>query len=181
MTGLERLRTSAHRGEQGPHVGAWSAVVSVVALAVAGTVGLALKQPWLFPSLGPTLMVLAETPQEPVAHVRAALVGHAVGIGAGWLALAVTGLRAHPAVLVEGLSAARIVAACLSVAVTALVLQALRSAHPPAGATTLIVSLGLLRTAPQLLTLALAVLLCTAVAVLLNLAVGMRQQGVRRT
>jgi len=54
----------------GLRTGLWSATLSVLVLAAAGAVGLALKQPWLFPSLGPTLMVVAETPREPAAHPR---------------------------------------------------------------------------------------------------------------
>lgn len=149
----------------GLRTGLWSAGLSAAALAVAGGIGLATQQPWLFPSLGPTLMVLAETPRAPTARPRHVLVGHLVGIGAGLLALLVTGLRDHPSAVQEGLSLRRVVAACLAVALTALGLQLLHSAHPPAGATTLIISLGILKTTPQLETMALAVLFVTVVAV----------------
>ncbi|MDQ3326835.1 MAG: HPP family protein, partial [Actinomycetota bacterium] len=80
----------------GLRTGLWSATLSVLVLAAAGAVGIALKQPWLFPSLGPTLMVIAETPREPAAHPRNVLVGHLVGLGAGLIGLLVTGLRSHP-------------------------------------------------------------------------------------
>lgn len=146
--------------------GVWSGGLSAAALGVAGTIGVATKQPWLFPSLGPTLMVLAETPHEPAARPRHVLVGHLVGIGAGVLALAVTGLRDHPSAVQEGVSSRRVLAVCLAVALTALVLQLLRCAHPPAGATTMIVSLGILKTDAQLRTMVLGVGLVTLVAVL---------------
>lgn len=82
MSGVaQRLRT-----------GGWSAALSVTSLAVAGALGVALKQPWLFPSLGPSLMVLAETPQAPAARPRSVLVGHLVGSGAGVLLTAVAAL-----------------------------------------------------------------------------------------
>ncbi len=177
--GARGLRTALETEAGGRGVGTWSAVVSALALAVAGLVGLALKQPWLFPSLGPTLMLLAETPRQPAAHPRSVLVGHLVGIAAGYLALVATGLTDDPPVIQEGLTSARVVAAALSVAVTALVLQAVKCPHPPAGATTLIVSLGLLAKPSQLLTIALSVLLVTAIAVALNLVTGVRQAGVR--
>ena len=163
----------------GAGIGLWSAVVSATALAVAGLVGLLLKQPWLFPSLGPTLMVLAETPRQPSAHPRSVLVGHLAGVGAGYLSLVVTGLADAPSVIQEGLTGPRVVAAALSVALTAFVLQALSSPHPPAGATTLIVSLSLLSKLSELFVIILAVLLCTVVAVGLNLLAGVRQGGVR--
>ncbi|MCW2606183.1 MAG: hypothetical protein JWO60_876 [Frankiales bacterium] len=179
MSTLGRLASRLDATGQGVDVGVWSALVCVVGLAVVGTVGIVLEEPWVFPSLGPTLMVLAETPRQPAAHPRNVLVGHVVGVAAGFLALLVTGLVDHAAVLQEGLDARRVVAACLSVGLTTLVLQALRSPHPPAGATTLIVSLGLFKTAEGLLVLLLSVVACTAVAVLLNVLVGVHQKGVR--
>jgi CBS-domain-containing membrane protein len=66
------------------------------------------------------------------------------------------------------------VAAAGSLAVTALVLLVLNAAHPPAGATTLIVSLGLLHTPVQLIVAAGAVALVTAVVWLFNRATGER-------
>lgn len=143
--------------------GVRAALVSVAALAVAGLVGLGLGQPWLFPSLGPTLMVLAETPDQPAARPRNVLVGHAVGVAAGYLALLVTGSVDAPPVIETGIGPATVVAAALSVALTALVLQLLGTPHPPAGATTLIVSLGLLTSPLELATILLSVALVTLV------------------
>lgn len=153
---------------------AWSTVVCVAGLAAAGVVGAVLHEPWVFPSLGPTLMVVAETPKEPSAAPRSILVGHLVGIVAGYLALVVTGLHDAGPVTQTGLTTARVVAACLSLGVTALVLQLIRCPHPPSGATTLIVSLGILKTDDQLLTMALAVVLVSVVAWALNLLLGRR-------
>src|SRR3954453_20321307 len=144
--GLLSLRQRLDNDGSGPAVGAWSAVAAVVSLVVVGLLGLALKQPWIFPSLGPTVMVLAETPRQPSAHPRNVLVGHAVGIAAGDLALGVAALTTHRAVIQEGLTGRRIVGACVSMALTALALQVLRSPHPPAGATTLTLCNGLFNT-----------------------------------
>ncbi len=176
--GRGRFQAAAESAAGGAGVGVWSALVAGVGLAVVGLVGLALAQPWVFPSLGPTLMVMAETPRQPAGRPRNVAVGHVVGVAAGYLALLVTGLADDPPVIEQGLTGPRVVAAVLSLTLTAFVLQALRSSHPPAGATTLIVSLGLLRTPQQLLVILLAVLLVTAVAVLLNLAARIRQEGV---
>jgi CBS domain-containing membrane protein len=86
----------------------------------------------------------------------------------GYLALLVTGLSQAPPATQQGLTVPRIVAACLSLAVTALVLQILHLPHPPAGATTLLVSLGILTTPIQLLTIVLSVLLITIVMTMIN-------------
>jgi CBS-domain-containing membrane protein len=146
-------------------VGLWSAALSAAFVGLAGAIGVAFGQPWVFPSLAPSLMVMAETPDEPAARPQNVLIGHLVGLCAGLLALVVTGLRSHPSAVQEGLSGPRVLACCLAVAVTALVLQLARLPHPPAGATTLIVALGVLRTGPQLRAMLLAFLLLTLVAV----------------
>lgn len=137
-------------------------VTCVVAIAVVGAIGVWAGEPWVFPSLGPTLMVMAETPDAPAAHPLNALVGHGVGIAAGLLSLVLLGLRDHPSAVQEGLTTSRVVAACLALGLTALVLQLARRPHPPAGATTLIVALGILRTTNQLAVMAMSVVLVVA-------------------
>jgi hypothetical protein len=62
----------------------------------------------------------------------------------------------------------------LSVAVTTLVLTWLGMPHPPAGATTLIISLGILTTPPQLVSVAAAVVMTTLIGWGLNMLLGTR-------
>jgi CBS-domain-containing membrane protein len=133
------------------------------ALVVAGVVALASSQPWLFPSLGPAVMLHVEKPRSPESSPRNTLIGHGVALLVGYGFLVACGLGNHPSALQEGVSGPRIVAAAGSLGVTALVLVLFRASHPPAGATTLIVSLGLLRTPTQLLIAASAVVLVTVV------------------
>jgi HPP family len=165
-------------GGGGPALGVWVAVVCAGALGVAGLVGILLHQPWLFPSLGPTVLVLLETPGQPAAHPRHVLVGHVVAVAAGYLALVVTGLRAAPSVLQAGLDGRFVVSAMIALAVTALVLQLLRLPHSPAGATTLVVGLGILKTPGDLVVIVLAVVLVTLIASAANVAARVRQTGV---
>ncbi|MEU9742913.1 HPP family protein [Micromonospora chersina] len=145
---------------------------SAVAVVVAGAVALLTRQPWLFPSLGPAIMLHIEQPAKPESSPRNTVVGHLVALLAGYAALLATGLADHPSALQEGVSGARIVAAAGSLAVTAAVLVLLKAPHPPAGATTLIVSLGLLHTPGQLVVAFTAVLLVTVVDLLFNRATG---------
>jgi hypothetical protein len=144
-------------------------------IVLTGLVGLGLHQPWLFPSLGPTLMMFFETPTAEGSRPRNALIAHAVGLLAGVVALEVFGLRHHPSSVQEGLSAARIGAAALSLGLTTLVASWLHAPHPPAGATTLIVSLGILHTGSQIATMAAAIAFVTVVGLLLNRLLGVRQ------
>lgn len=144
--------------------GMTSAALTAAFVGVAGLIGIALKEPWVFPSLAPSLMVIAETPRTPAARPQNVLVGHLVGLGAGLLGLVLTGLRTHPSAVQEGLTDRRLVACLIAVAVTALVLQVARLPHPPAGATTLIVALGILHTPVQLRIMALCFVLLAATA-----------------
>ncbi|GIF69246.1 hypothetical protein Ais01nite_72810 [Asanoa ishikariensis] len=147
-------------------------VGSAVAIAIAGGVAALTHQPWLFPSLGPAIMLHLESPKAPESSPRNTLIGHAVALLAGYGFLVACGLTDRPSVLEGGVTGPRIGAAAASLAVTTLVLLVLRASHPPAGATTLIVSLGLLTTPTQLLIAAGAVVLVTAVDWLFNRVTG---------
>ncbi|WP_051167763.1 HPP family protein [Actinoplanes sp. N902-109] len=147
---------------------------SAVAVAVAGTVAALTHQPWLFPSLGPAVMLHLEKPRSPESSPRNTFIGHAVALLAGYAALRACGLTGHPSALQEGVTTPRIAAAAGSLAVTTLVLLLLKASHPPAGATTLIVSLGLLHTPAQLLVAAAAVVVVTAVDWAYNRVTGAR-------
>lgn len=155
---MDRTRTSIGSG-----------ALSVAFVVVAGAIGIAAKEPWVFPSLAPSLFVLAETPRQPTARPQNVLVGHLVGLAAGWLGLVATGLQSHPSAVQEGLHWSRVLACVIAVGLTAVVLPAIGLSHPPAGATTLIVALGVLRTGPQLRTMVLAFLLLTVVAAAVRL------------
>jgi hypothetical protein len=135
-------------------------------------VALLTHQPWLFPSLGPTVMLHVEKPEAPESSPRNTVIGHGVALVAGYLSLVVSGLTDDPSALQQGVSAGRIGAAAGALGVTTLALYLLKAPHPPAGATTLIVALGLLHTPTQLLIMAGAVVLVTVVDWLFTRATG---------
>lgn len=174
-TGHGGLHERAFRAAGQVGVGLYAFLLCALVIVLAGLIGLGVHQPWLFPSLGPTLMMFFEQPTTASSRPRDALIGHAVGILAGLVALEVFGLRHHPSSVQEGLTGARVAAAALSLGLTTLVLALLRSPHPPAGASTLIVSLGILTSATQLDTMAVAVVFTVAVGLLLNRLLGVRQ------
>ncbi|MDQ0365131.1 HPP family protein [Catenuloplanes indicus] len=143
-----------------------------LAMVIAGAVAALTHQPWLFPSLGPAVMLHVEKPDAPESSPRNTVIGHAVALLTGYGFLLLCGLADNRSVLQEGVGVARIVAAAGSLAITATVLLFLRASHPPAGATTLIVSLGLLHTPTQLVIAMAGVLLVTVVDWLFNRATG---------
>jgi CBS-domain-containing membrane protein len=145
---------------------------SAFAVVVAGTIAALTHQPWLFPSLGPAVMLHVEKPDAPESSPRNTLIGHAVALVAGYGLLVACGLDDNRSVLQEGVSIPRIVAAAGSLAVTAVVLLILHASHPPAGATTLIVSLGLLHTPTQLVIAMASVIMVTVLDWVFNRATG---------
>jgi len=145
---------------------------SLLAIVVAGVAAWAFKEPLLFPSLGATAFLIFETPLAEVGSPRNTVIGHLVAIGAAALSLGLFGLFDAPNAFVEGVTPARIGAVALSVALTGGVLRVLRAAHPPAGATAIIVSSGLLAEPDQMVAVAIGVVLVTVAGWLLNRAMG---------
>ncbi len=107
-----------------------------------------------------------------VASPRNTLIGHSVAIAAAMTALAIFGLLDAPSAYEAGVDAARVGAVALAVALTGGLLRLLRAAHPPAGATTIIVASGLLDEPEQLVAVAVGVLILTTAGVALNRAMG---------
>lgn len=140
----------------------------LLAMGVSGLAAYLTKQPLLFPSLGPTALLFFRAPMEKNASPRDAVLGHLVAIAAGWVSLAVFGLLSVPNALQMGVDPRYAGAAALSVALTGAVLNVFRVLHPPAGATTLIVSLGLLTTPVELAMIAVGVVLVTGAGWVIN-------------
>jgi CBS domain-containing membrane protein len=144
----------------------------LLTIALSGALAWLLDEPLVFPSLGATAFLFFETPMAEVASPRNTLIGHYTGALVALFWLFVFGLQDNPSVLVEGFSVERAAAVALSVACTGGILRLLRAAHPPAGATTVIVSAGLLHTAHQIAILAAGVALLTLTAHVTNRLLG---------
>ncbi|WP_231567691.1 HPP family protein [Sinomonas humi] len=149
--------------------GLYAGVLCLVVLTVAGIVGLGLHEPWLFPSLGPTAMMFFETPQAKAARPLDTLVGHGVALVVGIAMFFAFGLEGLPFAPGGSLTLGHVLAGALSVAVTTLILSCVKLPHPPAGATTLIVSLGILRGFTAWGTMAAAIVLLTVMGWGLNI------------
>jgi CBS-domain-containing membrane protein len=150
----------------------YTATGSLVAIALSGFWAWLLEEPLLFPSLGATAFLFFETPLAEVGTPRNAVIGHFVAIAAAVGSLAAFGLLDAPSAYVEGVTPARIAAVAVSVALTGGLLRLLRAAHPPAGATTIIVSSGLLAEPRQIAAVAVGVLLITVAGWALNRLLG---------
>src|SRR3954468_16857553 len=134
-----------HWGNRGNAV--YTGIGSLLTIGMSGLVawGLGgLKEPFLFPSLGATAFLMFETPLAEVSSPRNAVIGHMVGAAVAFFWLWVFGLIDMPSAIQAGFDGERVAAIALSLAFTGVFLRLLRAAHPPAGATTVIVALGLL-------------------------------------
>ena len=151
---------------------AYTFVGSLLAVGLSGVAAWAFDEPLLFPSLGATAFLFFETPMAEVASPRNAIIGHFVAILAAVASIAAFGLIDAASAYESGVEPARIGAVALAVALTGGLLRLLRAAHPPAGATTIIVASGLLDEPEQLAAVAAGVLILTVAGVLLNRAMG---------
>lgn len=110
-----------------------------------------------------------------VANTLGRLFGHFIGIAVGLPALAVFGLLGDvPSVPQAGATPSYVLAGTLSVALTGLLQIFTRTWHPPAGATTLIVNLGVLGTLREAAVLALGIVVLTVAGWLIDRASGVR-------
>ncbi len=117
--------------------------VALVITGIVGGLGFAFQQPWLFPSLGPTIYIHTVTPKSVAARPWNTFVGHAIGAAAAFLSLAIFGgLHAAPAMAAGYIPVSRIAASALAVALTIGGQIPLRASHAPATATTLLITLG---------------------------------------
>jgi len=126
----------------------------------------------VFPSLGATAFLFFETPMAEVASIRNTVIGHTVGALVAFFWLEVFGLVGDPSAIETGFTADRVACIALSLAFTGGILRLLRAAHPPAGATTVIVSIGLLTTGDELAVLMAGVILLSLAAWCLNRVMG---------
>lgn len=126
----------------------------------------------LFPSLGPTAFLFFFSPLAATASPRNALYGHAIGAASGYLSLVIFGLTEQGPALESGVTDERVFASALSLGLTSGLMVLLRAPHPPAGATTLIISLGILREVQDLIVLMVAVALLTGQAFVINRLAG---------
>jgi CBS domain-containing membrane protein len=127
-------------------------------------------RPLIFPSLGPTAIMLFTNPLDRYSWPRNVLAGHFIGAGSGYAGLAATGLLGVPLSAEVGIH--RVIAAAVALALTAGIMILARAEHPPAGATTLIVALGILPQLVDFLFLMAAVLALALLALLVNRAMG---------
>lgn len=151
---------------------AFAFVNGLVSIGVMASCALLTRQPFVFPSLGPTAFLFFSAPRSAAASPRNTIGGHAIGAGCGYAALLLFGLDDGAVAMTTELTAGHAGAAALSLALTSGLMVLARVPHPPAGATTLIVSLGIIHKPMHLLVLMLAVAVLALQGYAINRAAG---------
>ena len=167
--GLQRLQE--HIGQR-PALGVYALVNGLLSIAVMTAAAMVTGAPLVFPSLGPTAYLLFTDPLAAASAPRNAVLGHLVGVVAGWGSLVAFGLTGADAAAAMSVTAPRVGAAAASLAVTSALMVWLGLPHPPAAATTLIVSLGILSHPSELVVLMLAVALLVVIGWAINRLAG---------
>jgi CBS domain-containing membrane protein len=155
------------------HEGWYVLIGSALSIGIIGLAAWATHEPWVFPSLGPTAYILLVAPLSLEACPRTVVVAHLIGILSGLLAVTVFGLFGQGPDLPE-LTLQRVGAVTMALALTFAVMTWLRVPHPPAGATALIVSLGLLNTLMDYAVMMLAVVALVVITWIINRVHGTR-------
>jgi CBS-domain-containing membrane protein len=144
-----------------------------ITIGVLALLALVSRNPFVFPSLGPTAYLLFFAPLAKASSPRNTIFGHAVGLLCGYAAFVVTGAGAMPFGVHSGIFWPRILAAALSLSATGALMVLFDVSHPPAGATTLIVSLGIISKPSELVIIEVAVFLLVAQALVINRLAGL--------
>jgi CBS-domain-containing membrane protein len=148
-------------------------VSGFITIAVLALLALVSRNPFVFPSLDPTAYLLFFSPLGKTSSPRNTISGHAIGLVCGYAAFVLTGAGALPFAARQGIFWPRILAAALSLSATGALMVLLDVSHPPAGATTLIVSLGIISRPRELVIIEVAVFLLVAQALLINRLAGL--------
>jgi hypothetical protein len=124
----------------------WVPLVSAMLIVLVGAIGSWMRQPWLFASLAPTIVMVAATPGHETTNFRAIVVGHIAAIACAYLALILLNATGSATMLTTRVVPfPRMWASAAALAMFAIVTPPLRGFHPPAAATALLVTLGAYR------------------------------------
>jgi CBS-domain-containing membrane protein len=143
-----------------------------VTIGLLALLALVTGSPFVFPSLGPTAYLFFFSPLAEASSPRNTILGHAIGLICGYAAFAVTAGFGSPFAAHGAIHGPRVLAAALSLGATGALMALFRVSHPPAGATTLIVALGIIFQPKELVVIEIAVILLTAQAFIINRMAG---------
>jgi CBS-domain-containing membrane protein len=129
-----------------PPLALWVPLASGVALGVPALIAVLTHRLILFASLAPTSVMIAQQPLLSSTRPYNTIVGHMIGLGAGFFSVWALGIAAEPSVFaVHAVSGGRACASVLAIVIAAALEILLEAQHPPGAATTLLAALGSFR------------------------------------
>jgi len=121
----------------------WAPLVVATLILAPGLAGLAFGRLVLFPSLGPSALMMAHFPDHRTSRFYNVVVSHLLGLASGFVVVAILGLANAPSVVdANRITVARVAACILAIALATGLELAFDAVHPPGAATTLLVALG---------------------------------------
>jgi CBS domain-containing membrane protein len=173
---LHRLRLRAlerHAGRR-PALATFTALNACLSIGLIAIIAVVTGTAFVFPSLGSTAFLIFYTPSAPESSPRNTMAGQTLAVVMGYLSLIVTRTpRTGPSGAFE-VNWPHVMAAMMSLALTVGLMVLLHVEHPPAAATALLIGLGALQDAPQLVLLLVAVALLVGQAIVINRLAGVR-------
>lgn len=170
-TGLPLLE---RRSLRTPALSLYSFLGNGLSLGLLAILALLTQSPFVYPGLGPTGFLLFSLTSSPMACPRNAIIGNAIALLVGYLCLMITGLTEAGSALTVGFTWPRMIAVALSIALTSGLLDLFHVQHPPAGASTLVVSLGLITTPWKLGIVLVSIILLVLLAIVINRLAGIQ-------
>jgi CBS-domain-containing membrane protein len=167
LAGRFGFRRLQERHQSRAVLGTYVLINSAISIAILAAIAELTREPFVFPSLGPTAFLLFYDARGLQSAPRNVFCGHLIGVLAGYLALVIFGLTTLQPNLTR-VTAPRIGAVTLCLCVSLSVMVWLNVPHAPGGATALIVALSLVRTPVQLTVLMTAVVLMIAQGIAIN-------------
>jgi len=122
-----------------------------MALGAAFTIALVAAASWFFkapmlaPPLGATALLCVVIPRANASAPRNVICSHLIACACGYFAQVVTGAIRMPSAFIGGFQPAHILSVAIALGLTVALTERLHVRHPPAGATTIIFSLGVLQ------------------------------------
>jgi CBS-domain-containing membrane protein len=156
---------SDYRGSDRPIA---ALLCSFVTIGVLSQLGHSLRYPFIFPALGPTVLVMFLSPSAISSQPGNVICGHGIAILCGYASLWIFGLADSDTSSLAGGGGREVWAAALSVGLAGGAMVLTRCYHPPAASTTLIISLGVIRGLPNLLAIEVAVIVAVILAISLH-------------
>lgn len=172
MHGLQ-LVTLLERFPERPLMALFALINGFVAVGLVSVAAVITHQPFVFPSAGATAFLLFFAPKAPWAAPRNVIIGHAAGAVSGVTFGMLLGTLGAGSVLPDGVTWVHGLAAASALGVTAAIMVLARAPHPPGGATSLTIALGIMMSIGDVVVLLLAILLLVGQAIAINRLAGL--------